>query len=70
MKAKKKALEEKTLADLGLDPSQAGEGARKLKIMELTPPPQREAGKIIEGESPEEKAAELVRLLHEEAKLI
>jgi electron transfer flavoprotein beta subunit len=70
MKAKKKPLEEKTLADLGLDPSQVGEGARKLKIMELTPPPQREAGKIIEGETPEEKAAELVRLLHEEAKLI
>jgi electron transfer flavoprotein beta subunit len=70
MKAKKKPLEEKTLADLGLDPSQVGEGARKLKIMELTPPPQRETGKIIEGETPEEKAAELVRLLHEEAKLI
>jgi electron transfer flavoprotein beta subunit len=70
MKAKKKPLEEKNLADLGLDSSQAGEGARKLKIMELTPPPQREAGKIIEGETPEEKAAELVRLLHEEAKLI
>jgi electron transfer flavoprotein beta subunit len=70
MKAKKKPLEEKTLADLGLDPSQVGEGARKLKIMELKPPPQRETGKIIEGETPEEKAAELVRLLHEEAKLI
>ncbi len=70
MKAKKKPLEEKTLADLGLDPSQAGEEARKLKIMELTPPPQRETGKIIEGETPEEKAAELVRLLHEEAKMI
>lgn len=70
MKAKKKPLEEKTLSDLELDPSQAGEGARKLKIMELTPPPQREAGRIIEGETPEEKAAELVRLLHEEAKVI
>jgi electron transfer flavoprotein beta subunit len=70
MKAKKKPLEEKTLADLGLDASLVGEGARKLKIMELTPPPQREAGKIIEGETPEAKAAELVRLLHEEAKLI
>jgi electron transfer flavoprotein beta subunit len=70
MKAKKKPLEEKTLADLGLDTSQVGEGARKLKIMELTPPPQRESGKIIDGETPEEKAAELVRVLHEEAKLI
>ncbi len=70
MKAKKKPLEEKTLADLGLDSSEFGEGARKLKIIELTPPPQRETGKMIEGETPEEKAAELARLLHEEAKVI
>ena len=70
MKAKKKPLEEKTLADLGIDPSQVGEGARKLKIVELTPPPKREAGKIIQGETPEEKAAELVRLLRQEAKVI
>jgi electron transfer flavoprotein beta subunit len=69
MKAKKKPLEEKTLADLGLDPAEFGEGARKLKIIELTPPPQRQAGKVIEGETPEEKAKELARLLHEEAKV-
>jgi len=70
MKAKKKPLEEKTLADLGLDAAEFGEDARKLKIMELTPPPQREAGKIVEGETPEEKAKELARLLHEDAKVI
>ena len=70
MKAKKKPLEEKTLSDLGLDAADFGEDARKLKIVELTPPPQREAGKIIEGETPEEKAAELARMLHEEAKVI
>ena len=70
MKAKKKPLEEKTLADLGLDAAEFGEDARKLKILELTPPPQREAGKIVEGETPEEKAKELARLLHEEAKVI
>ena len=70
MKAKKKPLEEKTLADLGLDAADFGENARKLKIVELTPPPQREAGKIIDGETPEEKAAELARVLHEEAKII
>ena len=70
MKAKKKPLEEKGLADLGLDPSEFGKEARRLKIIELIPPPQREAGRIIEGETPEEKAAELARLLHEEAKVI
>ncbi len=70
MKAKKKPLEEKTLADLGLDAADFGEGARKLKIIELTPPPERQAGKIIDGDSPEAKAAELAKLLHEEAKAI
>jgi len=70
MKAKKKPLEEKSLADLGLDSSQFGTGARKLKVIKLTPPPERKAGKIVEGESPEEKAATLAKLLHEEAKVI
>jgi len=70
MKAKKKPLEEKTLGDLGLDASEFGQGARKLKVLEMTPPPQRQAGKIVEGETPREKAAELARLLHEEAKVI
>jgi len=70
MKAKKKPLEEKTLADLGLDPAEFGEGARKAKILEIIPPPERQAGKIIEGETAQEKAAELARLLHDEAKVI
>lgn len=70
MKAKKKPLDEKGLADLGLDASEFGAEARRLKVVELTPPPERAAGKIIEGESPEQKAAELARLLHEEAKVI
>jgi electron transfer flavoprotein beta subunit len=70
MKAKKKPLDEKTLADLGLNAAEFGEGARKLQIIELTPPPQREAGKMVEGETPEDKAKELARLLHEEVKVI
>lgn len=70
MKAKKKPLAEKTLADLGLNPPEFGQNARKVKILNITPPPQRAGGKIIEGETPQEKAAELARLLHEEAKAI
>jgi electron transfer flavoprotein beta subunit len=70
MKAKKKPLEEKALADLGLDAGDFGEGGRKVKIIEMVPPPAREAGKIVEGETPQEKAAELAKLLHEEAKVI
>ena len=70
MKAKKKPLEEKTVADLGIDASEVGEGARKLTIIQLTPPPQRAAGKIVDGETPEEKAAALAKLLRQEAKVI
>lgn len=70
MKAKKKPLEEKTLKDLGLDPAEFGAAGRKLKIQQITPPPARAAGKIVQGETAQDKAAELARLLHEEAKLI
>ena len=70
MKAKKKPLEEKTLAGLGLNPAEFGPGARKLTIVKLTPPPERKPGRIIGGDSPEAKAAELARLLHEEAKAL
>jgi len=47
-----------------------GEAGTKAKVLEMTPPPARADGKIIEGETPEEKAAELAKLLHEEAKVI
>lgn len=70
MKAKKKPFDEKTLSDLGLDAAEFGEGARKVKILEITPPPAREAGKIVEGETPQEKAAGLAKLLHDEARVI
>ncbi len=70
MKAKKKPLDEKSPGDLGLDASELGEGARKLKVIQLTPPPERKAGRIVEGETPEEKAGALAKLLHEEAKVI
>ena len=70
MKAKKKPFDEKTLSDLGLDAAEFGEGARKVKVLEIMPPPAREAGKIVEGETPQEKAAGLAKLLHDEAKVI
>lgn len=70
MKAKKKPLAEKKLSDLGLNPAEFGEANRKLKIIELTPPPERKAGKKVEGETAQEKAANLAKLLHEEAKVI
>jgi electron transfer flavoprotein beta subunit len=70
MKAKKKPLVQKTLADLGVDPSEVGEANAKCRIRSLSFPPERAPGRIIEGETAEAKAAELVRLLTDEAKVI
>jgi electron transfer flavoprotein beta subunit len=70
MKAKKKPLEVKTLADLGIDPATVGSVGRKVVVKALRLPPQRKAVRMIKGEGPEAVAAELVRVLHAEAKLI
>ena len=70
MKAKKKPVDVKTVADLGIDPATVGAGNRKVKIRALNFPPERQAVRIIEGESPSDKAAEIVRVLHEESKII
>jgi len=54
----------KNAAALGISVEQ------KARIIKMMPPPQRAAGKIIQGDDPEAKARELVRLLREEAKVI
>ncbi len=69
MKAKKKPLEVKTLVDLGLSPDQVGAPAARVKVTSLTMPSPRQAGLMLKGDTAE-KARELVRLLHEEAKLL
>jgi electron transfer flavoprotein beta subunit len=70
MKAKKKPLETRSIADIGLEPGQVGEQGAKCSRRRLFFPPERAPGKIIAGETAEEKAAELVRLLRQEAKVI
>jgi electron transfer flavoprotein beta subunit len=69
MKAKKKPLEVKKLADLGLSPDQVGAGAAKVTVASLELPVARQAGVMVPGDTAG-KAKELVRLLHEEAKII
>lgn len=64
MKAKKKPVDVKTAAALGI----ATEA--KAKVAKTIPPPARAAGKIICGEDPAQKAVEVARLLREEAKVI
>lgn len=68
MKAKKKPLATKSLADIGLGEADLGEP--KTKIISLQKPAERKGGRIVEGETAAEKAATLVRLLAEEAKVI
>jgi electron transfer flavoprotein beta subunit len=69
MGAKKKPIKDWKAADLGIDPATVGTQGSKLEIVRLDPPPARPPGKIIPGE-PAVAAKELVRLLHEEAKVI
>ncbi len=70
MKAKKKPVDVKTIADLGIDPALVGAANRKVKIKAFNLPPQRQAVKMIEGEAATDKAAALVQILHEETKII
>ena len=70
MKAKKKEIKNMGLADLGLSEDQVGIKGSKVKISNYTLPPERKAGKIIEGEEPQEICEKLVKLLREEAKII
>mgnify|MGYP001824768751 CR=1 FL=1 len=68
MKAKKKPLEVKTLADLGLET--AALDSAKTEVVALNPPPERKAGRMIEGDTAQAKAEALVKALHDEAKVI
>lgn len=68
MKAKRKPLDIKSLSDIGIDASEIGEPKAKVLAMKL--PPEREGGRIIKGDSSRSIAAELVNVLHEEAKVL
>ncbi|MFD1395382.1 electron transfer flavoprotein subunit beta/FixA family protein [Kroppenstedtia eburnea] len=66
MKAKKKPLERMDLDDLDVDEDEL-EG--KTETLEIFLPPEKEAGKILDGEL-EDQVKELVHLLRNEAKVI
>jgi len=70
MKAKKKEIKSIKVADLGLDPGSVGEAGAKTRILKMSSPSRREAGRMIEGEKAEETAPKLAKLLREEAKVI
>ncbi|HKK99555.1 MAG TPA: electron transfer flavoprotein subunit beta/FixA family protein [Desulfotignum sp.] len=64
MKAKKKKIEEMSLADLGLDASAPG-----VTLEKLEPVPERTGAKMIEG-SVEEQVTELIRVLKDDEKVL
>lgn len=69
MKAKQKPLEIWNAETIGLDPKSAGLSGAKLQVLRLEPPPQRPTGRILQGEALA-AVKELVRVLHEEIKVI
>jgi electron transfer flavoprotein beta subunit len=64
MKAKKKEVKMLKAADVGVS-----DADQKIKYKNLQLPPPKQAGKKIAGD-PATQAKELVRLLHEEAKVV
>ncbi|MCJ7664802.1 MAG: electron transfer flavoprotein subunit beta/FixA family protein [Desulfobacterales bacterium] len=70
MKAKKKELKPIKLADLGFAEGEVGKQGAQTRVSRFSLPPLRQAGKIVQGDTPEGKAANLAKLLREEAKAI
>ncbi|MFQ5483163.1 MAG: electron transfer flavoprotein subunit beta/FixA family protein [Nitrospinaceae bacterium] len=66
MAARKKEVTVWTAADIGFDPAQA---VKRVEEIDLSPPPRREKGVILNG-PPQETCAELVRRLREDVKVI
>ena len=64
MKAKKKPVDKKTVADIGLAPN------AKLVSKNFSMPASRQAGKKFEGMEPQEVAKTVVQALRSEAKVI
>jgi electron transfer flavoprotein beta subunit len=69
MGAKKKQLDSKATADVGIEAERVGESGSKTTVLALNPPPQKEAGEIIEDEDTNETVEKIVAWL-DERKLI
>ncbi|MGI9557866.1 MAG: electron transfer flavoprotein subunit beta/FixA family protein [Solirubrobacterales bacterium] len=69
MGAKKKPLETSSIADADIEADRVGEAGSRTAVLEINPPPAKEAGEIIEDEDTAETVEKIVTWL-EERKLI
>lgn len=69
MKAKKKPLDTKTLSDIGLADTDVGIKGAKVVLTKMENPPERQAGKILKGDTAA-VVKELLQHLRNEAKVI
>src|SRR5947199_7367138 len=65
MGAKKKPLDTKSAGDVEIDSSRVGEGGSKTAVLSINPPPEKQAGEIIEDEDTDETVQKIVAWLDE-----
>jgi electron transfer flavoprotein beta subunit len=65
MGAKKKQLDTKSAGDVEIDTSRVGEGGSKTAVLSINPPPEKQAGEIIEDEDTDETVEKIVAWLDE-----
>src|SRR5256884_1352658 len=69
MGAKKKPLDTKSTGDAEIDTSRVGSEGKRTEVLAINPPPEKEAGQIIEDEDTDETVQRIVSWL-EERKLL
>jgi electron transfer flavoprotein beta subunit len=65
MGAKKKQLDTKSAPDVGIESDKVGEQGSGTEVLAINPPPQKEAGEIIEDEDTNETVEKIVSWLDE-----
>jgi electron transfer flavoprotein beta subunit len=69
MGAKKKPLDTRATGDVGIEAGRVGQEGSKTEVLAINPPPQKQAGQIIEDEDTDETVEKIVAWL-EERKLL
>jgi electron transfer flavoprotein beta subunit len=65
MGAKKKQLDTKSAADVGIEPDRVGSTGSRTRVLAINPPPEKEPGEIIEDEDTNETVEKIVSWLDE-----